>query len=504
MDSTTESPMNTGKQSLHGRSQWINRTQRRCKQHLRTILTAKVRNKALRQAAEVTFLNQAHLEQKFPLTSLNHYFDLQRFYTATQLVNPNGCPGVDRQTLYDFLTCTDPMMLVNEVKSKSYRHSPYMEALIENLDGSTRTLMIPIFKDRVIQCTWLLIIGPILDRVFLKCSYGYRPNQNCHMAIHDLDSEIRERQRVWVIDADILKFFTNVLHQPFMRIFRLYFKDAILLHSIESMLGSMRQKKSNGNSSPKGLPQGGVLAPLLSNLFLHYVLDLYFHESILPSLKGWGKLIRYADDFLVLCGSEEDARLAHRMIQERIEQYGLSLNEDKTTVRNISNPDIDPLLEGEGPRMLSFLGFELSWHRSVEGNYQLGHRTEEKRRKKAILKWKDRMRRYEEEWSEGNSPHLIGRLQGSAIYGVNGYNNYYGVVGNEQALEENEEQVYSEAAQFLDDRPVFGGSDRNPFREDPERIWPSVKMRTLAEVAQPRRVADLNISRLPNGGGRGK
>jgi len=490
MDKAIQSPMNTGKQSPWSRSQWINRTQRRCKQHLRTILAMKARNKALRQSAEVPFLHQAHLEQKFPLTSLNHYFNLQRLYIATQLVNPKGKPGVDRQTLEDFIAYTDLKVVVDEVKSRTYRHSPHRQVDIPKPDGSPRTLMIPIFKDRVIQWTWLLIIGPILDGVFLNCSYGYRPNRNCHQAIHDIDSVINEHTRVWVVDADISEFFDNVPQQPLMGITRLYFTDSVLLHSIESMLGSIKQKKSKGKSSPTGIPQGGVLAPLLSNLFLHHVLDLYFYESILPTLKGWGKLVRYADDFIVLCGSEADARLAHQMIQERIEQYGLSLNPKKTTIRNISNPNSDPMAEGENPRLLNFLGIELSWHGAGDGNYQLQYRTAEKRREKAIQKWKARFRKYEQEWSEGNIPDLIGKLQSSAIYGINGFNNHYGIAGNLQALKEYEEQVYLEAAQFLDGHPTVGQSQLNPFTEDFERIWPSVKMRTLPELANSSRIAD--------------
>lgn len=451
------------------------------------ILAEKQLRKDLIVNAMVNLPPQTHLEHQDPLNSINHFFNLERVELASKVVNRDAKPGIDGIDLIEYLAQADLIALVKAIRSRTYEHQLLRWTLIDKNGGGKRDLGIPTFEDRIVQRTWTFIAEPIFERKFLDCSYGYRQDRSCHMALEEIAREVINRQSVWVIDADFRKYFDSVPHNKLIELIRLHITDPVFLYFINTTLRVSRLPGTESDPIPCGLPQGGIISPLLANLYAHHVLDTYFEEVIKPRLAGWGRLFRYADDFIVLCGSEEDARLALRLIDERVTEFGLSLHPDKTFLRNLTNPTMHPLASSEELRGITFLGYELAWKRSGDKSWEFKGKTAPGRRAKALAQWdkwlKDFRREQITQGSSGISPKQIDHLLNSAVSHIQGFNSYYLVEGNQGELARYEEQVRGAGARYWNRYIDPHQEGSNPFEDDREWLWHNIKMRKLTELS---------------------
>ena len=273
-----------------------------------------------------------------------------------------------------------------------------------------------------------------------------------------------------------------------MSFIRMYFSDPIFLGFCERTLEASGILDTVQRPSQMGIPQGGVISPLFANLYLHEVLDVFFEEVTRHLLNGWSKLVRYADDFVVLTESNEDAELVLNLISRRMDQFGLTLHPGKTSIQNMTCPQIQPRIGLDDPRELTFLGYELSWHQTTKDEWELVGRTALGRRAKALRRWQDALdvigrdlNNYRREHRGMLSHKLLEDLYFKAVAHIRGYSAYYCVEGNQTDLLLFEKGIYRIAASFWKRHVDTRGC--NPFEEDIDWIWPSIKMCKLSELS---------------------
>jgi len=282
-------------------------------------------------------------------------------YAAQQVLSNGGCAGIDGEDIEDFKDNYKLNMreIYRQMKEKRYKPSPVLRTYIPKGNGKERPLGIPTVKDRIAQATVKQVMEIIFERVFCDCSYGFRPNRSAHDAIDKIE-EYKSQGYKWVVDADIKSYFDNIDHELLMDFVAEYISDGWVLGLIRSWLTAGIMNKGKKESTEKGTPQGGVISPLLANIYLHQ-----FDKEM--TARGY-KLVRYADDFVVLTKSKLKANRALEVIKEIIEgKLKLTLHPEKTVITNF----------GKG---FVFLGYEfIAWR------YK-------RPRKKAIDKFKDKIR----------------------------------------------------------------------------------------------------------------
>ena len=292
---------------------------------------------------------------------------------------------------------------------------------IPKADGNKRPLGIPQVIDRAIQKAMNTVLSEIYEQDFLDCSFGFRPNRGCHHALATIEELVIGQGMIYALEVDIRDFFGSINHDWMMRFMDLRIGDARVLSLIESWLkaGVMEDGKLEAGKE-SGTPQGGSISPLLANIYLHYVLDLWFVKKVAPGLRKRASLVRYADDFILLFRDEEDLNEVRAILGERLKKFGLEIAENKTHTTHLDAND-------EGRRKLTFLGFSIFKEvtRKKTG-YKLVYKTDSKRFTRAKTSMKERL------WK---LMHYDLKEQTKTINSILvGHYNYYGMAGNADRL----------------------------------------------------------------------
>ncbi|EYR83117.1 retron-type reverse transcriptase [Shinella sp. DD12] len=271
-----------------------------------------------------------HPEQVF--TSLHHLIDLDWMFEAWALTRKDGAAGIDGRTADDYEKDLGANLesLRIRMMSGSYRAPPVRRHYIPKADGSRRPLGIPTFEDKVAQRAIVMLLEPIYEEDFLDCSFGFRPERSAHDAIRTLRDGIMDTGQRWVIDADISKYFDSIDHGHLRSFLDLRIRDGVIRRMIDKWLNAGVLDQGTLSRSVAGTPQGGVISPLLANIFLHHVLDRWFVEVAKPRLKRRCQMVRYADDFVMSFEDHLDGRRMLAVLGKRFERYGLRLHPDKT------------------------------------------------------------------------------------------------------------------------------------------------------------------------------
>jgi RNA-directed DNA polymerase len=368
-------------------------------------------------------------------TSLAHLMDIYWMYEAFSRTRRDGAVGVDGQTVDDYVgDDLEPklMDLLNRAKSGTYRAPPVRRVYIPKGTGNeTRPIGIPTFEDKVLQRAVVMVLETIYEQDFLDCSYGYRHGRSAHQALQVLWQQAMDLGGGWILEVDIRKFFDTLDHAHLRELLKRRVRDGVLLRLIGKWLNAGVLEQGSLSFPEAGSPQGGVISPLLANVYLHYVLDVWFEEEVKPRLKGRAFLIRYADDFVMGFACEEDARRVLDVLPSRFGKYGLQIHQDKTRLVPFQRPPSRPSRAGtplvRAPGTFDFLGFRHYWSRSWKGNWVV-------KRKTALSRFQRALRTIAL-WCRLHRHRPIAEQHQTLWQKVRGHFAYYGIVGNTQALQ---------------------------------------------------------------------
>lgn len=368
---------------------------------------------------------------KMVLTSLSHHVDADFLRDAFQKTRKDGAAGVDGQTAESFAEGLEGNLqrLLEQFKSGNYRAPPVRRVHIPKGDGSkTRPIGIPTFEDKVLQKAVCMLMEAVYEQDFLPCSWGFRPGRSPHQALGALWETIDSFNGGWVLEADIRGFFDTVVHKHLRAFLDQRVRDGVVRRSVDKWLAAGVLEGEKVTRSEIGTPQGGVISPLLANIYLHEVLDVWFEDVVKPRLEGRAELIRYADDFVMVFSSESDVRRVWDVLPKRFGKYGLSLHPEKTQVIRFERPPRRGQLppSGADPRTFDFLGFTHYWGRDRWGGWVVKRKTMRQRLTRALKALS--------EWCRTNRHRSIteqARVLGQKLRGHYGY---YGVTGNRKSL----------------------------------------------------------------------
>lgn len=367
-------------------------------------------------------------------TSLAHLIDTDWLREAYRLTRKDGAVGVDGQTGEDDAVDLEGNLrsLLERAKSGTYQAPPVRRVHIPKAGSvaETRPLGIPTFEDKVLQRAVVMVLEAVYEQDFLDCSYGFRPGRSAHQALDAVWRRTMAMGGGWIVDVDVRKFFDAIDHGHLRDFLKRRVRDGVLLRLIGKWLNAGVLEDGRVTHPATGSPQGGVVSPVLSNLFLHSVLDDWFAREVRPRLKGDSFLVRYADDFVMGFACEEDARRVLAVLPKRFAKYGLTIHPEKTRLVPFERPDPAPKRPDEErrdpPGTFDLLGFTHFWSRSLKGNPVVKRTTSRSRFSRGLWSLKEWFRQHR---------HLDRATQHQALcQKLRGHFAYYGITGNSVAL----------------------------------------------------------------------
>ena len=382
----------------------------------------------------------AELARQMPdkaMTSLSHHIDLDWMLEAYRRTRKDGATGIDGQTAEDYQVNLEGNLkdLLDRAKSGDrYKAPPVRRVYIPKSDGSSRPLGIPTFEDKILQRAAVMALVPLYEQDFLDCSYGFRPKRSAHQALEVIWNNLMDMGGGWVLDVDIRQFFNCLNHTYLREILAKRMQDGVITRLIGKWLNAGVWENGVISHPDEGTPQGGVVSPVLSNIYLHEVLDTWFENVVKPYLKGKGFMVRFADDFVMGFARKEDAERVMAVLPKRFEKYGLTLHPEKTRMLDFRTPALRRRPEeADGPIPFDFLGFTHYWAKSRKGYWVIKRKTSGKRLTRAIHKIKD--------WCRANRHRPVKEQQTTMRQKMQGHYNYYGITGNSHALGQFRHQV---------------------------------------------------------------
>jgi len=358
------------------------------------------------------------------LLTLAHHIDVNWLREAYRRTRKNGARGVDGQGAEQYAAQLEPNLqsLLDRAKSGRYRAPPVRRVHIPKGKGTeTRPIGIPTFEDKVLQRAVAMMIGEIYEQEFYDFSYGFRPGRSAHQALQAIQNTSWRMKGGWLVEVDIKKFFDTVDHAHLREILRRRIGDGVLLRLIGKWLNAGVLEGLVLSYPDEGTPQGGVISPLLANIYLHDVLDDWFVKDVQPALARSAVMVRYADDVAVLFESKQDAERFLRVLPKRFGKYGLMLHPDKTRMVPFQRPDrVDD--DDEGPGTFDFLGFTHFWAVSRKGHWIVKQQTAKDRFSRALHRLSEWCRWHRHDPLETQHQMLTKKL--------NGHYAYYGITSN--------------------------------------------------------------------------
>lgn len=360
--------------------------------------------------------------------TLSRFMDLEWLKEAYRRTRKGGAPGIDGTTAEAYAEHLDDHLrdLLDRAKSGSYRAPPVRRVHIpKGVDGSTRPIGIPTFEDKVLQRAVVMLLEPVYEEAFHDFSYGFRPRRSAHQALDELKGHLFKRDGGWVLEVDIRSFFDSLNHEKLQSLLSQRVTDGVVLRLVGKWLNAGVLEGGVLTHPEAGSPQGGVISPLLANIYLHAVLDDWWVRDVLPRMRGAAQLIRYADDFVMVFAEETDARKVHEVLPKRMERFGLTLHPDKTRLLDYRRPR-----RGSGyskPGTFDFLGFKHYWGVSYPKRLWIPKRkTAKDRFRKSVAKFKRWMAVFRDLPIPDQAKQLSLRLRG--------HYQYFGMLGNSRSL----------------------------------------------------------------------
>ncbi len=380
----------------------------------------------------VLIARKAKENPKEKFTSLVHLLNTEYLKNCYKQLKKGKAAGVDGRKVESY-TEEEINKVLEEtarlIQTKGYNPKPVKRVYINKGSGKLRPLGIPTIVDKVVQLGVSRILEQIYESEFLEASYGYRRGKDPHQCLKEINHMIMGQKLNWIIDADIKGFFDNISHEWMIRCLSEKIADPNLKELIRRFLKAGIMEEGKYLEAEKGTPQGGIISPLLANIYLHYVLDLWFEKRVKTHLKGYAKNVRFADDFVIGVQQKWEAEEILKGLAKRLKQFGLELSQEKTRLIEFGRFAKENT-EKRGkrkPETFDFLGFTHYCSQTRDGRFQLRVKTAKKRVNRSFIgmnQWLKSVRnlaKLESIWKM-----LALKLQG--------HYNYYGVSGNIESI----------------------------------------------------------------------
>ena len=375
----------------------------------------------------------AELAKRAPtmkLRTLAHHIDVEWLTEAYRRTRKDGAVGVDGQNAEEYARNLEANLqsLLDRAKSGTYRAPPVRRVHIPKANGETRALGIPTFEDKVLQRAVAMVLEAVYEQEFLDCSYGFRRGRSAHDALDDLQNHLVKMAGGWILEVDFRKYFDTLDHAKLKEVLSQRVTDGVLLRLISKWLHAGVMERGEVHYPGTGTPQGGVISPMLANIFLHEVLDKWVEHDVKPRLKGSVRLFRFADDAVLVFRDEEDARRVLDALHRRCEHFNLTLHPEKTRLINFRRPDRRTSKddEDEGPRTFDLLGFTHFWETSLSKKWVVKRKTARDRFRRAVAAIRA--------WCKRHRHDPVPAQHGALSRKVSGHYAYYGISMNARSL----------------------------------------------------------------------
>lgn len=359
-----------------------------------------------------------------PLSTLSHHLDMLWMRAAYGKVRRDSAPGVDGQTVADYGENLEANLqsLLERAKSGTYRAPLVKRVHIPKSETETRPIGMPTVENKVLERAVAMLLEPVYETEFLDCSYGFRPGRSAHQALDAVRAAVMAMNGGWVLDVDVRKYFDTIPHQKLRDVLSLRIRDGVIGRLVGKWLKAGVWEAGQVTYPEAGTPQGGVISPMLSNIYLHEVLDGWFERAIKPRLHGRAELIRFADDFVVVCEKREDAEALLAQVSERFQSYGLTIHPEKTRIVDFRHP----WKSDRKPETFDFLGFTHYWGKTLAGGSAVKRKTKGKKVRAALDKIGA--------WCKKNRHETMEHQHRKLSEQVRGHYAFYGIRGNHRAL----------------------------------------------------------------------
>ncbi|WP_100009893.1 group II intron reverse transcriptase/maturase [Lentibacillus sediminis] len=380
----------------------------------------------------------AKIKPDMVFTSLAHLLNeknLKQCHHELPKGKATGVHGVTKED-YEFHLDENVKGLVERLKKMAYRPVPVKRTYIDKAGSKKkRPLGIPDHEDKIVQRGVTKILNAIYENDFLDSSFGFRPNRNCHDALKILNVYTEKRPTNYVVDADIKGFFDNVDHEWMMMFLKHRINDPKLLRIIARFLKGGYMEEGKYFDTDRGTPQGGIISPVLANVYLHYVLDLWFEKVVRKQCRGQAYIVRYADDFVCCFQYKDDAEAFYSALIKRLQKFQLEVAEEKTKIIPFGRfADRDSKRNGQNkPETFDFLGFTHYCGKSKKGKFRMKRKTSRKKVNAKLKKHK--------QWLKTHRTMDIKNIMARLDLSLKGYYNYYCITDNIQAVEDFVDQI---------------------------------------------------------------
>jgi len=376
-----------------------------------------------RQTSLWGIADKAKADPNHRFENLYGCLDIHFLHDGWRKLNKRSAPGVDKVDCRTFAhnLMGNLLLLLSSLLSRRYKARLVRRQYIPKPNGKKRPLGILIVADKVLQSCCAMLLSAIYEADFLSCSFGYRPGIGAIDAVKSLTATLQFGRFGYVVEADIKGFFDNLDHEWLIRMLKLRINDGAFLGLIRKWLKAGILEPDGKVINPAtGTPQGGIVSPVLSNVYLHYVLDIWFERIIKPRCRGSAMLCRYADDFVCAFQYQSDAEAFYRELPERLGKFNLEVAPDKTQLHRFSR------FHSGLKRRFSFLGFEFYWGHDKKGLPRVKKRTCRVKLRAAIRNFTD--------WIRTKRHIRLKYLMKTLVSKLRGYYNYYGMIGNYRSL----------------------------------------------------------------------